>query len=188
MYLIDIYKDDAMPRSRTPYVILGLLSVEPMTGYDLRQTIERTVGHFWSESYGQLYPALRRLRDDGLILGEETAGGRRKVRYTITEAGRTHLIAWLQTPAEPTPPRNELLLKVFFGAHDPAAILTELRRAQAASRAEGARMAAIAALLRDQEADAPELPYWLTTLDLGERVARARAEWADAAIARLEDR
>ena len=35
-------------------VLLGLLAIEPMSGYDLGLMIRGSVGHFWNESYGQL--------------------------------------------------------------------------------------------------------------------------------------
>jgi len=37
-------------------VLLGVLAIEPMSGYDLGLTIRQSVGHFWNESYGQIYP------------------------------------------------------------------------------------------------------------------------------------
>jgi PadR family transcriptional regulator AphA len=48
-------------------VLLGLLAIEPMSGYDLRQTILASVGHFWNESYGQIYPNLKKLADGGFV-------------------------------------------------------------------------------------------------------------------------
>ena len=63
MYLID------MPDlNSTSYVILGGLSVEPnLSGYDMRKGIQNSIGYFWGESYGQIYPALKRLASEGLI-------------------------------------------------------------------------------------------------------------------------
>src|ERR1035441_9620557 len=55
-----------MTRNRTAYVLLGLLSIEPnQSGYDLRKAIESSVGYFWGESYGQIYPTLKRLAAGG---------------------------------------------------------------------------------------------------------------------------
>jgi DNA-binding PadR family transcriptional regulator len=46
-----------MKQSQTSYVILGILAIHPnQSGYEIRQTIQQTVGFFWGESYGQLYP------------------------------------------------------------------------------------------------------------------------------------
>jgi PadR family transcriptional regulator AphA len=32
-----------------------------MSGYDIRKTVQESIRFFWSESYGQIYPALKRL-------------------------------------------------------------------------------------------------------------------------------
>ena len=55
-----------MEGGATPNALLGLLSLRPMSGYDIRQVISESIGYFWSESYGQIYPGLEaadRLRD-----------------------------------------------------------------------------------------------------------------------------
>ena len=63
-----MYLTDTMKSSQTAYVILGLLSIESrQSGYDMRRTIQGSVGYFWGESYGQIYPTLRRLTAEGLI-------------------------------------------------------------------------------------------------------------------------
>ncbi|UCB53625.1 MAG: PadR family transcriptional regulator, partial [Candidatus Zixiibacteriota bacterium] len=48
-----------MPRAnKTEFAVLGLLSLSPMSGYDMKAFISQSIGYFWQESYGQLYPAL----------------------------------------------------------------------------------------------------------------------------------
>ena len=47
--------------SSSKEVLLGLLAIQPMSGYDLGQNIRTSVGHFWNESYGQIYPNLKAL-------------------------------------------------------------------------------------------------------------------------------
>ena len=99
------------------YLLLGLLDLEDQSGYDLKQTIEQSVGHFWREGYGQIYPALEQLEQAGLVESHvERQSGRpdRKV-YTLLEMGRERLREWLKEPARDEVPRNELLLKLFFG-------------------------------------------------------------------------
>ena len=56
-----------MEGGATPNALLGLLSLGPMSGYDIRQLIPQSIGHFWSESYGQIYPGLKRLAAAGLV-------------------------------------------------------------------------------------------------------------------------
>ena len=79
-----------MPReSKTDYALLGLLSLMPMSGYDMKAFISTSIGFFWHESYGQIYPALRRLHENGLVEREVEAQNGKPDRhlYTVTEAG-----------------------------------------------------------------------------------------------------
>jgi len=54
--------------NKTRFAVLGLLSIRPMSGYDLKQVIESSTRNFWSESYGQIYPVLRELTAGGLAI------------------------------------------------------------------------------------------------------------------------
>jgi hypothetical protein len=51
----------------TKYILLGLLSHEPMSGYDMKKRIDTTISKFWSVGYGQIYPTLNDLEEEGLI-------------------------------------------------------------------------------------------------------------------------
>lgn len=62
---------------KTRYVILGLLNEEPLSGYDIKKIIDIRMSFFWQESYGQIYPELSKLREEGLI--ELTAGGQNEM-------------------------------------------------------------------------------------------------------------
>src|SRR6266508_2295617 len=106
--------------SSTPYAILGLLNLAPMSGYDVRKEAETSIGYFWSESYGQIYPTLRDLAAQGLIRRRpgRTSAHRDRHVYEITEAGREALALWRAEPPRDSPVRNELLLKLFFGGRD----------------------------------------------------------------------
>jgi DNA-binding PadR family transcriptional regulator len=82
--------------------ILGLLLESPMHGYELRKRLTGLLGAFRAFSYGSLYPALRRMQADGLIVEEAApVGGAVKVRrarrvYVLTDAGKqrfTELVA-----------------------------------------------------------------------------------------------
>ncbi|MEM9692221.1 MAG: PadR family transcriptional regulator [Myxococcota bacterium] len=176
-------------RSRTPYVLLGLLATESMSGYDLKAAVGRTVGHFWSESYGQLYPTLRRLEEEGALVSRQEDGGRRaRVVYSITPQGREMLANWLDRTPAPALPRNELLLKLFFGFFAPPERTRRLlEEGLARFQTEAARLAHIEREVREQTPDAPERLYWLLTIDLGRRLADAKIAWARAALRRLPE-
>lgn len=174
--------------SRTPWVVLGLLAFEPMSGYDLKATIENTVGHFWQESYGQLYPTLRSLRDDGLVtMSSEADGARTRHVYAITDAGRDTLTAWLDEPPRATPVRNELLLKVFFASHADANALREhLHHALDRVEEQRAALGAIREAIGREPASAHQRRCWTLTVDLGLRKADAVEAWAREALADVE--
>lgn len=167
--------------NRTRWVVLGMLSAAPMTGYGLRKAIAGSVGHFWQESFGQLYPALRRLATEGLVAARATRGGpgRGGATYHVTPAGRAALAAWLAIPPALEPQRNELLLKVFFaGAVPPEVTSRNLDRVAATLRAELAALEAIAAELEADEAKLhPDAAYWRLTLDFGLDFMRMALAW-----------
>lgn len=103
--------------NKTRYAILGMLVMEPMSGYDIKKHIERNLSYFWNENYGHLYPILKRLHADGWVTkqAEENEGKPTRYVYSITELGRRMLADWLTLPVERLPVRNEMLFKLFFG-------------------------------------------------------------------------
>ena len=97
-------------------VILGLLSHEELTGYEIKKRIDTTLKYFWNASYGSIYPALNDLVNRGLATKrEDTKSNRNKLIYTITESGHDYLKKWLTLPVEKDELRYETLLKLFFG-------------------------------------------------------------------------
>lgn len=84
------------------YALLALLSVEPMTGYDLYKEFETSVGHVWHAPDSQIYPELKRMEAEGLLLGEEIPWGQRgkKRQYHTTEAGTEAFRTWMNTTME----------------------------------------------------------------------------------------
>jgi DNA-binding PadR family transcriptional regulator len=95
--------------------LLGLLSWKPMSGYDIKRLVEAGLSHFWSESYGQIYPVLNRLVEDGLATcSVDAASGRGRKVYRITVAGRRAFKRWLRHAGQPPRLRDELKLKFFL--------------------------------------------------------------------------
>jgi DNA-binding PadR family transcriptional regulator len=171
--------------NRTRYVVLGMLSAQPMTGYALRQRIAGSVGHFWQESYGQLYPTLRRLTAERLLEARAARGGpgRGGATYQVTPRGRRVLAEWVSRPPAIDRVRSELLLKVFFGG----AVAPEvtLRNLESVAARIGAQRAELQALARtfDQEAGGhPEARYWRLTIEFGLRFMRSALVWIDHAL------
>ena len=97
-------------------VILGLLSHEDLTGYDIKKRIDGAIGFFWKGSFGNIYPALSSMETEGLIekSGDES-GGRGKIYYHITPKGSSYLKEWLAGEQATNELKYETLLKIYFG-------------------------------------------------------------------------
>jgi DNA-binding PadR family transcriptional regulator len=106
------------------YAILGLLNYADMHGYRIKEHIEKNFGHMWSINFGQIYPNLKDLEEEGLINMLEVApsedGGPHKKLYSITEKGIVEFSRWLaESPRKPMLIRDPFLLKfAFFGFGD----------------------------------------------------------------------
>jgi PadR family transcriptional regulator AphA len=164
--------------------ILGLLAESgPSSGYDLMKRMRGTVALMWAPARSHTYAVLPRLEAAGCIVRHDVAGRGRPARqvYSLTDAGRAALAAWLRAPAEDlAPPRNEFLLKLVFGAHvEPATVVAHVRAYR--TRMAGA-LAELERLEVDRESD---LHGWLT-LQHGLARARATLAWADETLHILE--
>ena len=102
-------------KKKTRYVLLGLLQEEDLSGYELKQIIDKRMRFFWQESYGQIYPELKALLTEGMIeeRQEESETKREKVRYHITDKGKCEIHTWLFEDNEKDTTRSEFLLKLY---------------------------------------------------------------------------
>ena len=46
-----------MDLNPTSYVILGMLGMRPMCGYEIKAFVDKSTRFFWAASYGQIYPS-----------------------------------------------------------------------------------------------------------------------------------
>jgi DNA-binding PadR family transcriptional regulator len=173
----------------TEYALLGMLGWGPASGYDLKKRFEDSVAHFWSESYGQIYPMLARLAAEGLVERriERQKGKPDRAVYSITAEGEKRLGAWLGEPAREQGFRSELLLKIFFGRRRPVdEIIRHVERFRARQQAlKRGYTDEERELLRKYRAH-PDLPYWLMTLRFGGSRSGALLRWSDETLKTLE--
>lgn len=176
-----------------------MLTHGPMSGYRLREEILASVGHFWQESFGQLYPTLSELERDRLVRRSDDAGtsgpsgtghtgsSARAKPYELTDRGREELRAWLATEAESLSlERNELLLQLFFGRHaDPGVLLGHLRRHHERLVEAQDRYRGIEQMLLVE--DSPDRPYWLMTVRHGLHLVEAGLRWNAETTAYLQE-
>ena len=176
-------------QSQTEVAVLAALSIEPMTGYALREAITTQLGSFWSESFGQIYPALARLRSAGLVSTEQGTSGS-AAPHQLTAAGHARLVELLLESAEPQAPRNGLLLRLFFGnVLGPSACRTLIAGARERATAHLTALAVARTEAEGALATSPQAPFWLITISAGEHAARAQLAWAeesDAVLAALD--
>ncbi|MBK8020359.1 MAG: PadR family transcriptional regulator [Chloroflexi bacterium] len=96
------------------YAILGMLSWQPLTGYDLKQYFRDSLTMYWSGSSNQIYNTLVDLHQEGLVTREtedQETGPSRKV-YSITTAGEEALRAWLFTAPELPEVKHPFLIQL----------------------------------------------------------------------------
>jgi DNA-binding PadR family transcriptional regulator len=178
-----------MKDNRTAYVILGMLSLAPSaSGYELHKAIEENFGSFWGESYGQIYPTLKRLAAEGLIepCKPASAPKKRRQQYALTDAGRTCLREWLALPFQNDPPRNEFMLKLFFGRDAaPGVSIAHVRELQLRNQRVLANLEGIEKMANQHQSQNPHKPYWMLTLSLGIAMTRAALDWGESALKEL---
>ena len=167
-----------IPFTPTSYLVLGLVSsMEPVTAYEMKQRVSVSIGYFWPFPHSQLYAEPARLCEAGYLEDDVEPEGRKRRRYTITDAGRRALRRWLADPTtQHTEVRDLGLLKLYFIAH-----------ASDDDRRRLATLQLAAHQSRQQEYETLERavrgvagPWELKTLDMGLRFERAMvAFWSE---------
>ena len=174
-------------RSQTQTAVLGALSIHPMTGYAVRENIRDVLGHFWSESFGQIYPTLAELERQGLVERQEPEHPR-SAPFSATAAGLEKLRELLREPPQSPKPRNGLLLRLFFGRQLGANECRELiEAARAQAEVQLVELGAERRSLVEQPDLDKDAPFILLTIIAGEHGARATIAWADDALAILDE-
>jgi DNA-binding PadR family transcriptional regulator len=175
--------------NKTIYLILGMLSHEPMTGYDIKKRMEQAISYFWNAGYGQIYPTLSNLEKSNLIAqkASKNSNTRGAKIYTITKKGRTTLKTWLSTPLESEPVRYEILLKLFFSASIPTQkIISNLQKFLSENEKNAETMRAFEENLILHLNESPDHRYFLYTVRFGKKTFNSYCEWARETIEDLK--
>lgn len=165
------------------YVILGLLSHEDLTGYEIKKRMDTSLKYFWGASYGSIYPALSDLVERGLANKRDGAENKRnKIIYSITEEGRIYLKEWLKIPAEKDELRYETLLKLFFGNEGgKLQAIAHIDAFQEKIEGELSYLRGAADTLRNNIDVDDTHKYYLLTVEFGMKTHRAYLEWCEEA-------
>jgi len=173
-----------MKESIAEYGILGILSKEPMTGYDINKRVKTRMDSFWDISYGQIYPTLRMLEKEGHITKKVEINENRPNRkvYSITEKGIKKLKKWLLKPAEPESVKIETLLKVAFGEQAPKnVIIKHIEEFKIRNSSKLEKTLSIEEEMKEQLQKNEKYFFPLLTVLLGKSLHKASIEWADTA-------
>jgi PadR family transcriptional regulator, regulatory protein AphA len=177
------------------YALLGFLHDNAMTGYELEQIMSRSTSNFWYAKLSQIYMTLKKLEEEALVESHVEPQEDRPDRrvYTITDAGRADLRAWLADPViEIDTHKHTLLLKLFFSAQlDKEAILTQLRiqrnlhhKQMVVYRDETKAHIEHMVEIHPQVAD--DALFWEATRRFGELYEEMYTRWLDETISNIE--
>lgn len=99
------------------YALLALLLDRPRSGYELNKAFEGSIGCFWKASHQQIYRELGKLEELGWVRAELVPqdGKPDKKIYSANELGQAELTTWTAQPADITPIKEEILIKLFVG-------------------------------------------------------------------------
>jgi PadR family transcriptional regulator AphA len=169
----------------TQYALLGMLTFKPMSGYDLKKAIDRSISFFWSENYGHIYPVLKNLEKEGLVTKqiEHSEGKPSRHVYSITDKGQQLFDKWLAAPARKRIIRLEVLLKLFFGYKSSIENMIEKVEAERQyAEAVLEELAEIEKHIREHESLKDKPPYGLLCLNYGKYYYSAVCKWCDETL------
>ena len=177
------------------HALLGFLNYQPMTGYELKQTMDFSTSNFWHAKQSQIYTTLKKMEEKGFTVSEiEAQNGRPDRRvYSITESGQAALQTWLSQPVIELQARKELvLLKLFFSANqDKQQLLNQLnmqrelhqRQLEQYQTETKAMIQQYAGLMAGGEKNAL---LWDSTRRFGVMFEQMAIAWIDETIGRIE--
>ena len=105
----------AKPLTTTSHALLGLLSIQPWSTYELAKQVDRSLGWFWPRTERKIYDEAKNLVESGHATATPQAtGSRPRTVYKISAKGRRMLQAWLDESSAPPKLEAEALVRVFF--------------------------------------------------------------------------
>ncbi len=177
-------------KNKSKYALLGVLSLKPGSGYDIKKFCDKSISFFWNENFGHIYPVLTQLEKDGLILLKESNSDNRKKVYSISDKGLKEFTDWLLLPVEYQPTRSELLLKLSFAYYIPSEktieMLQEVKQRKTLELEEYLTLeASYKSTEKIRENDF--YPYWLAPLRFGILSTKSTIKWCEETIKNIEN-
>jgi DNA-binding PadR family transcriptional regulator len=177
------------------YAILGLLTYEPRTGYDLKAFFDNSINFMWTASLSQIYRELAKLEGQGYVTSvvEPQTGRPDKKIYLVTEEGEQGFRNWLvKFPGSlSTAVRDEFSVRLFFGSRlTTEETIFQLRRFIKEKQEEMTSLHYVAKVIEhySRQISAPEEEfYWKLIHKRGLMTCTNLIEWAEESIREIEN-
>jgi len=154
-----------------------------MSGYDIKYFLKSLNWLVGSPSFGSLYPTLRTLLQDGLVIEESSSRQNRRTRrvYSITEAGKQVLQDWIDQPVAPDVSLKSFVMRlVLAGSFSRAGLVAHLQQRRSQVAIHLATLEQITRMPDGQMGFEERL-----ALDYGLNLAAAELAWLDSTLNRL---
>lgn len=177
------------------YALLGLLSYQSMTGYELKKLFDESISNFWYASLSQIYRELAALEKKGLLTSaiQQQSDRPDKKIYSITEDGRQVFQNWIRNFPEKLSKekRDEFTLRIFFGANlssqELEAEFKRFRKEKEGQLEEIKALHLLSGKLTEQlNLFHGEERYWKFVLRRAELSLKMLSQWADECLEELE--
>lgn len=170
--------------------ILGLLSYQDMTGYDIKSSFDDSVKCIWPAHLSQIYRELGSLENKGFVTSRVEAQETRPDRkvYSITEAGKTELLSWLNKGPKNFGGgvRDEMALRIFFGSKtDKDELIFHLKMFLKEKKDTLSFLESTEDKIKEYPYET-EIRYWLFALRKSYKTAQAEVSWAEECLNELE--
>lgn len=172
-------------------LLLGLVDIFPMAGYDLMKVFETSMIFYWHATHTQIYNTLKEMEKQGLVFSEtvhQVASPTKKV-FSITEAGKKMLNkSLLEEPRLPGI-KHDFLVKMSFLSKLPDEELIkqlnsyELKLKEKLSSLESEKKHEFMAASRS----ANETALWEVTFEYGLMYFRNELAWVGLVRKRLSE-
>lgn len=178
------------------YGLLGLLTYDDLSGYDLKKTFDSSLQFMWSAKSSQIYRELGKMEEEGLIssrIEEQDRKFDRKV-YSITSSGKDSFQKWMEDFPDnlEVPVRDEFIVRVFFGEKlSTENLIFEIKRFKKQREEALEDLSNISKSAREaatQDGLEKSYYFWSLTINKALKEIKAEIQWAEETIEDLKKR
>jgi len=128
VYAVFEHTSGSEPMALSQAIMTALIE-DDMSGYELAQSFDSSLGLFWRASHQQIYQELKKLSEQELLNKREVSqtGKPNKIVYGLTLLGREALQEWVYKESKVQEAKDDLLVKLYnLDASNVSHMITEL--------------------------------------------------------------